>query len=262
MVAVAVGAALTWVQPIYYGPLISAMAAFFACAAGNIVNDICDLPIDRINRPGRVLVRGTVSIGLAWKLAVACSLMAILLAVAVNRAVTASVVVALSLLAAYNFRLKRKVLIGNVVIAVLSGMAFMTGGWAVSPRLSLALPGPLVPAMFAFLFHLVREILKDVQDIEGDRAGGVRTLPQVWGVSRSLLLALGLFLLLTLLTYIPVLAGWFGRSYEIIVVYVVDLPLLALLILIWGNPSRRMLTAGSIGLKLGMLLGLIALLSG
>jgi len=106
----------------------------------------------------------------------------------------------------------------------------------------------------------VREIVKDVQDIEGDRRSGVKTLPQFIGVSASLLAALGLFVILTILTCLPVFNGWFGDTYKIIAVYIVDLPLLALLIFVWGNPSRRMLAAGSISLKLGMVLGLVALL--
>jgi 4-hydroxybenzoate polyprenyltransferase len=138
-------------------------------------------------------------------------------------------------------------------------MTFLTGGMAVEPELVFRLPGPLIPAVFAFFFHLVREIVKDVQDIEGDRNSGVKTLPQITGVSTSLLIALILFAVLTFLTCIPVFYGWFSDTYKIIAVYVVDLPLLALLIFVWGNPSRIMLAVGSAALKVGMVLGLAAL---
>jgi hypothetical protein len=70
-----------------------------------------------------------------------------------------------------------------------------------------------------------------------------------------------LFFVLVILTYIPILTGWFGGAYEIITVYVVDLPILGLLIFVWGSPTRRMLRIGSAALKLGMLLGLVALLT-
>ena len=65
--------------------------------------------------------------------------------------------------------------------------------------------------------------------------------------------------MLTILTYIPILARWFDQPYETITVYIVDLPLLVLLILVWGNPTRRMLAIGSTALKIGMVLGLVAL---
>ena len=75
-----------------------------------------------------------------------------------------------------------------------------------------------------------------------------------------MLAVLVLFFIMVVLTFIPVLAGWFGRAYEILTIYIIDLPLLLLLIFIWGNPSRKMLRIGSLGLKAGMLLGIVALI--
>lgn len=260
MVGVYIGAYMTWVEPVYYSPVVAAMAAFFVCAAGNILNDIADIEIDRINRPERVLVRGTISRTRAINMTIVFAVTAIVLAIAVNTTVTVVVVIALGLLLLYNLRIKKIPALGNITVAVLSALTFLTGGWAVNHKWVLDLPGPLIPAVFAFFFHLVREILKDVEDVEGDRRAGVETLPQIIGVSRSLLLAIGLFFILVILTYIPILTGWFGRAYEIITVYIVDLPLLLVLILVWGNPIPRMLRLGSYALKAGMALGLIALL--
>ncbi|MEW5994430.1 MAG: digeranylgeranylglyceryl phosphate synthase, partial [Candidatus Zixiibacteriota bacterium] len=50
MVGVLVGAEMTWLHPEYYGPIVAALAAFLICAGGNIVNDVADIAIDRINR--------------------------------------------------------------------------------------------------------------------------------------------------------------------------------------------------------------------
>ncbi len=261
MAAVWVGAYLTWLDPVYYGPLVAGLAAFLVCAAGNVINDIVDIDIDRINRPERVLVRGDLSISYARNLAIVLALLALISGVAVNIEVTVAVAAALVLLLLYNLWLKRVRLVGNVVIALLSGLTFMTGGWAVNPQLAMILPGPLIPAVFAVFFHMVREILKDAQDVEGDRRAGVTTLPQKIGVPASVMAGLILFFVLVILTYIPILTGWFGGAYEIITVYVVDLPILGLLIFVWGSPTRRMLRIGSAALKLGMLLGLVALLT-
>jgi geranylgeranylglycerol-phosphate geranylgeranyltransferase len=151
-------------------------------------------------------------------------------------------------------------LAGNVVIAALGGLTFMTGGFAIDYVMALTLPGPFIPAAYAFFFHLVREIIKDVEDIEGDRRVGIKTLPQVIGVQNSLSLALLLFLILVVLTYLPILAGWFGVYYQVITVYIIDLPLLLLLIFIWGNPTASMLRIGSLSLKTGMGLGIVALI--
>ena len=79
------------------------------------------------------------------------------------------------------------------------------------------------------------------------------------GVRKTLSTALGLLVLLALATYVPVFANWYGKAYEVIAVYIVDLPLLALFIFVWGNPTTRLLGIGSAALKAGMALGLIAL---
>ncbi|MFZ5981616.1 MAG: geranylgeranylglycerol-phosphate geranylgeranyltransferase [Candidatus Zixiibacteriota bacterium] len=261
MAGVYIGAYMTWTVPVYYGPVMTAIAAFFVCAVGNIVNDIADIEIDRINRPRRVLVKGTLSRSRAVKTAIIFALTALVAALAVNTALLIAVTAALGLLLLYNFYLKKIPVVGNIVVALLSALTFLTGGLAVNYRWLFELPGPLVPAVFAFFFHLVREILKDVEDIDGDLQAGVKTLPQIIGVSKSLLTIIVLFFVLVLATYVPILTGWFGRAYEILVVYIVDLPLLLLLIFVWGNPSARMLRVGSYALKAGMVLGLAALIT-
>ncbi len=260
LVGVWVGSYLAWVHPVYYGPAIASLAALLVCAAGNIVNDIRDVRIDAISHPDRVLVKGELSINIAWKVAVVFNIVAVLLAFAVNLWVALVAVVTIGLLFLYNFRVKRMILVGNLVIALLAGMTFMTGGIAVDPVLAVYLPGPLVAAVFALLFHLVREIVKDIEDIEGDEACGVPTLPQKVGVQKAALIALVFFLLLVIATYIPVIEGWFGTAYKVITVYIIDLPLLCFLIFLWGNPTPTMLRIGSHWLKAGMVLGLLALL--
>jgi len=258
-VGVWIGAYLTWLTPAYYGPAVTALAAFLVCAAGNVYNDLVDIETDRVNRPHRVLVRGGLTRKYARNLTIALNVAAFVMSLAVSLWVSASALITIGLLFAYNLYLKRIPLVGNSVVALLAGMTFLTGGLAVEPALTFRLPGPLIAAVFAFLFHLVREIVKDVHDMEGDRQAGLNSLPLVWGVSKSLQLALGLFAVLVIFTYLPIFQGWFGRTYEVITVYVVDLPLLALLIFVLTYPSLRMLTFGSFALKIGMTMGLVAL---
>ena len=262
MVGVAVGAWLTAVVPTYYGPVVAALAAFCVCAAGNCHNDLRDIAIDRINRPGRVLVRDAVSTRTAALLAALLYLAGLVLGLAVNRWVFGMVLTAVVLMVLYNVWAKRVPLLGNVIISALGGMLFITGGLAVDPQLAFILPGPLVPAVLAFGYHLVREMVKDVQDIEGDRAAGIRTFPQVVGIHRAMTVVLVLFLLFVLMSYVPVYERWYGSPYKVLAVYVVDLPLLALLIVVWGYPTPRLLSVASTALKAGMGIGLAAILWG
>ena len=239
--------------------IIAICSAMLICAGGNLHNDYVDVEIDRISHPNRALVIGVITRLTVMRLTIGSFLIGVVLAAFVDLKLAALALIVVALLLSYNVRLKRIPLAGNTVIALLAALTFLTGDLAVDGDITSALPGPLVGVVYAFLFHLVREIVKDVQDIEGDRAIGIRTLPQVTGVRPSLMLSLVLFLLLTVLTFYPIWQGWYGDWYRIVVVYIVDLPLLLLLILIWGNPTSRMLSIGSVALKIGMALGLVAL---
>lgn len=152
MVGVVVGAYMTWLRPLYGGPLLAAAAAFLVCAGGNVVNDLLDVEIDRINHPQRVLVRKTLSRRYAIILAVALNALALTMAAIVNWAVAGIALASVILLLLYNFRLKRIPLVGNVTICVLAGLTFITGGVAVDHVMAFTLPGPIVPAVFAFFF--------------------------------------------------------------------------------------------------------------
>jgi geranylgeranylglycerol-phosphate geranylgeranyltransferase len=259
MLGVGLGAHLVEGGVAYYGPVMAALCAAFVCAAGNIVNDLVDIDIDRVNRPQRVLVRQALSRRYAITLAIILNIAALGVALTVSVAVALIGLVAIGLLMAYNLRLKRVTLLGNAVIAFLGGMTFLTGGLAVDTAGAFELPGPLIPALFAFLFHLVREIIKDVQDIEGDRKIGITTLPQAIGVKPSLWLASGIFTVLAAATLVPILLGWFGDWYKLITIYIMDLPLAALLILICLRPTERMLRAVTWALKVGMVSGIAAI---
>lgn len=260
MVGVMVGARLTATAPAYYAPFMAAVAAFFVCAAGNIVNDLLDIESDRINHPNRVLVRERLTKRYALVLSVVFNLLALVIAYSVGMAIFLAVVTAILLLYLYNRLLKRVVLTGNLTIAFLGGLTFLTGGLAVDISFAFKLPGPLVPAAFAFLFHLIREIVKDAEDIEGDRLDSGRTFPQLVGIRIAMLTALMLGLILIFLTLVPVWQGWFSRSYEFVTLYLIDLPLLFVLILLIRSPGKRNLRIGSTALKIGMALGVAALL--
>ncbi len=252
---------MTQADPSYFAPFIASLAAFFACAAGNTLNDILDIESDRINHPDRVLVKGSLSKRYVIILTVVFNFLALIFACIVSWSIFFIVALAIALLFAYNYFLKKTVFIGNIAIALLGGLTFITGGIAVSTEATFLLPGPLIPAVFSFLFHLIREIIKDIEDIKGDVEFDIKTLPQVIGKKASLWLALVLMIILIYLTLIPVLEGWFKGLYEIITIYFIDIPLLCLLILVIIKPTLKRLKVTSTALKVGMALGIIALLA-
>lgn len=240
----------------------AALAAFFICGAGNVHNDIVDISVDKISHPSRALAAGRLSRKAASSIAIVIALTGLALAFYSNSTVALVGGTTLCLLYLYNVQFKRRPLIGNCVIALLGALTFMTGGLAVDLRSAFELPGPILAAVFAFIFHLVREIVKDVQDMQGDRTAGIRTLPQLIGAPNSLLLALVLFIILAVLTCVPIITQWYGIGYALIVLIAIDLPLLTLLSVTWRKPSERNLRLVSSGLKAGMVAGLVALVVG
>ena len=145
----------------------------------------------------------------------------------------------------------------EIGVVLVSGLAFLYGGIATGR------PGPaLVPACFAFLFHLGREILKDAQDEVGDRAAGARTLPAVVGVPGALRWAGLVFSILIAATPIPHLVGHYSLAYLIIVVFGVDFPLLYVIFSSQRNSSPDHLGRLSLLLKVDMWVGLVAILAG
>ena len=93
-------------------------------------------------------------------------------------------------------------------------MTFVCGGLAVDPVAALILPGPLIATVFAFLFHLIREIVKDVEDREGDRRVGGSSLALWLGVRPSLGIGLGLYLVLAASTFVPYAMEWYGLWWQ------------------------------------------------
>jgi len=255
--AVLVGALSSGVRP-HEGPvLLACLVAGLITAGGNAINDVCDVDIDRVNKPRRPLPSGRLSRARAGVLGTILLVLGVGIGPALGfRGWIVALAVAL-LLVAYSVRLKRTVLWGNLTVALAAGLAFVYGGIAAGR------PGPaLIPAGFAFLFHLGREILKDAQDVAGDRAGGARTLPAVAGVAEALGWAGLVFILLIMVSPLPFVFGYYSLWYVIIVVLGVDVPLIRIIL-----SSRRDRTPDHLGklsllLKLDMWVGLAAILAG
>ena len=95
------------------------------------------------------------------------------------------------MLAFYSLSLKNSLLWGNVLVAFVGAIAFPYGALAAGD-----LGRSWIPALFAFLFHLGREIVKDIEDVAGDQIRGERTLPLAWGRTQAAVLAAFVYLVL------------------------------------------------------------------
>lgn len=233
---------------------LAALAAAGFAAAGNVLNDLWDAPADRLNRrpEERPLAAGRVAPGTAHVLFVAGALGGLAAAALVSGTAVLIGVGALVVMIAYSPLLKRRGLPGNLAVALVAGLPLLYGAVAVDRPAA-----GVVPWTLAAWLHLVREIVKDIDDAPGDRAVGRRTLPLVLGTRPAQLVAAGLAVAFVPLSL--VLPAWahYGRVYFLAAL----LPQLALLgVAGWLALGRT--DGASLTLKGAMLVGLVALVAG
>ena len=236
---------------------LAAFAASCALASGNILNDIYDIDIDKINKPFRPLPSGKIKIKNAYSLYLLLILFSIVLSFLVSEMTMIIVVISILLLFLYSKYLKRIPLVGNIIVAFLTGLVFIFGGVVVENPIAA-----IAPAVFAFLINLIREIVKDMEDVEGDSRAGVTTFPIRFGFKNSRLLIVILTILLILFTFFPFITNLYRIEFFILVMVVVNPILVYCLKLLFENKSDKNLKKVSNLLKLDMIIGLIAIYRG
>ncbi|HTF02926.1 MAG TPA: geranylgeranylglycerol-phosphate geranylgeranyltransferase [Bacteroidia bacterium] len=203
------------------------LSTVMIAAAGYIINDYFDIRIDEVNRPASNLVGKTIKRRVAMALHMTLNILGVLIGLWISwkygmfRAGSFIYLAAPTLLWFYSTSLKRQFLIGNVVIALLSSLIPLLGVIYELTAISRAFPTlvqqqilqldlPLTFALgytlFAFLVSLIREIVKDIEDYEGDMEYGCKTLPIVLGINRAkwvvITLTTGLFSALCYMQYV------------------------------------------------------------
>jgi geranylgeranylglycerol-phosphate geranylgeranyltransferase len=238
-------------------PMVLALAALAAVgfgAAGNALNDLWDRTADRINRPGgeRPLAVGRLAPGTAHLCVAAGALLGLAAAGLVSGTAVLVGAVALAVLAVYSPLLKPHGVLGNVTVAIIGGLPLEYGAIAVGHPAA-----GIVPWILATWIHLVREIVKDVDDQAGDRALGRRTLPLVVGPRRASLIAAVLAAAFVPLSLgLPAWAHYGGA-------YFLTAMLAQLVVLVVASRLFAGRTQGNSRLLKGaMLVGVVALVAG
>ncbi len=240
-------------------PLFSVLLFFIVlviCGAGNVLNDYFDLEIDKVNRPERPIPSGKVSPKGAVVWAALLFAAGIIAACFTNVWCLAIALINVVILIIYAAKFKGIPFLGNLSVAYLSGSIFLFGGFLVGPESFLV----MLP-LFAITFFgtLARELLKDAEDIEGDRLGGARTLPMQLGVRRTAFLAVIFVLCAVLFSFVPFLT-W-GVVY-LVLIGVVDAFILLVTLRSLKFETPKELTASNCTtyLKYGMFAALFVFL--
>jgi geranylgeranylglycerol-phosphate geranylgeranyltransferase len=242
-------------------PLMKVISAIFSgafiMAGANSINDFYDVEIDRINKPQRPVPLGLVTKREAFGFSFACFMVGFYLSLVINQIAIVIALISILLVYLYSARLKRTVLIGNFLVSLVTALAFVYGGVAVG-RIREA----VVPAVFAFLMHLGREVIKDMEDMQGDKAHHAVTLPIKYGLLPAQRMITIIFVVLICITIVPFLLKAYGLWYFIIVMFGVNSVLIYAVVQIWILPERKNFQRLSELLKMDMFVGLLAIYAG
>lgn len=252
-------------------------------AAGYIINDYFDLNIDQVNKPNAIVVQKLIKRrwAIVWHLLL--SLIGVLLAFYVGIRIN-NILLGLANLACvllllfYSTTFKKQLLIGNVIIALLtawtilvlyfSEVRVMYWNWTpefkhiYQQKITALFKYTIIYSGFAFIISVIREVVKDMEDMEGDAKYGCKTMPITWGIPASKVF-IGVWLVVLIVSAAIVLIygvmkGWLlGGLYCAVVIV---LPLLLLFRDLYRSVNSNDYHKLSTRIKLVMLTGILSIL--
>jgi geranylgeranylglycerol-phosphate geranylgeranyltransferase len=183
---------------------ISALVVGLVAAGGYVINDVFDVEIDRINKPDRPIPAGKVSLRSAKILSACLFALGILLSIWINLyALVVSFLTAL-MLYAYASHLKKTGVWGNFVVSLTTSLSIFFGAIAAERGYELV----AIPTLYSFTLTMCREIVKGVEDYEGDSLNNVKTLAVSIGVERAWGVIRKLLIVLMILAPLPIALGY------------------------------------------------------
>ncbi len=198
--------------------ILTFFTALFLEASTFALNDYFDLEIDKKNnRTDRPLVRGDLKPKTALILFAVLFPLGIISSFFVNIACFVIALITAIFAIIYDSYMKKIKFLGNFYIAYVMAIPFVFGGAAVLSKDGLSFsiaPSIFIIALIAFLAGSGREIMKDVQDFEGDKEKGVRSFPKYIGIKNSSILASFFYIFAIILSFVPFMFDSFSIYYR------------------------------------------------
>lgn len=256
-ISVWVGAVIAGEEYISLKIIFASLSGFSIAAFGNIVNDIFDIKTDKINKPYRPLIAYNISISFAWTLAILFASSGIVFSIFVSKWAILIASGAILLLIIYTPLLKGYMFMGNLIIALAASLAFLYGGIAVKNPI-----GSAYLVIIAFVFHLGREMIKDLQDKEADIKTGKNTGIALLSTKNAQQLIVFTLSLLVLITLLPFMFKIYGVVYLSIVNLGVNSVVIYSICVVLKTDSPHQMRKISALLKASIPIGLIAVYLG
>ncbi|MGI8635177.1 MAG: geranylgeranylglycerol-phosphate geranylgeranyltransferase [Segetibacter sp.] len=263
------------IKGIYSVLLVTSYVLIYA--EGYVINDYFDLNIDQINKPEKVVVDKIISRRWVIFWHVFLSVAGIVIGFYIDwftqvkflGLLNAAVV---ALLFVYSISLKKKLLIGNILVSALTAWAILVITFCeTSHLLQQGVIGSYTEKItrisflytgFAFVISLIREVVKDMEDIDGDRRYGCNTMPIAWGIqSTKIFVSVWFVVLIGVLMfvqfYVLILKWWWSAAYSLLLII---LPLLYIFKLLLQAKTSKDYHHLSTLIKMVMFAGILSML--
>ena len=227
-------------------------------AGANSINDVLDLEIDKVNRPSRPIpsknIKKNRALIFSFFLFLAGSVLSLQLP---SNAYFISIVISMPLMVIYSTHLKSKPLIGNITVSFIIGLSFIFCGTVFGNVYPMWTPG-----LLAFSLTLIREITKDIADLEGDQIAKYNTYPIENGIKGAIKLISFLSFAVCLVALVPYINNTYNDWYLIILLIGVEVPLIIVVLLLIKNQTISSAILSAKILKFSTIMGLLAIYMG
>jgi 4-hydroxybenzoate polyprenyltransferase len=251
------------------------LATLCIAAAGNVINDIYDVETDFVNKPNKVIVGNSISEKTAFNMYIVLTIIGVgvgfYLSNLVGRSGFSAIFVIISaLLYIYATYLKQTLLVGNIVVSFLVAMSLLIVGlFELLPVITDQNQETQLTffkiifdyAIFAFMINLLREMIKDIEDINGDYKVEMKTLPIIIGRERALKIIFALSIV-PLLAVIYYTITYLYKHYIAVGYFLIFIiaPLLYFTIKSFSAETKKEINFLSAFLKIIMFFGVMSLL--
>ena len=232
---------------------VLSVSTIMIAAGGYVINDYYDIKIDLINKPQRVVIGKSITRRYAILFHTLLSIAGIFLGLLLSWKIAAVNFASVSLLWWYSNSLKRQPFIGNFVVALLTGVAI----WLVDSLYKTGHMLIITYASFAFFMTLIREIIKDMEDLKGDETFGCKTLPIVWGMRKTKYFIYGI-LIIFLVTVMTINFYYENLPVQYFMLFLF-VPISWLLVRLIGADTKKDFTWLSDFCKIILLLGIFSM---
>lgn len=255
----------------YYLLIISTVCI---AASGYIINDIMDQDVDSINKPKKAIVGNTISENFAYNLYVAFSIIGVGIGFYLSKLIgrpnfVTVFILCAALLYIYSTSFKQIMIVKNIVVAFLLAFSILIIDlFMIFPATDTTNREQMLPvfsvlvdfSLIAFIINFLREMVKDLEDVNGDYNNGIQTLPVALGVARTTKLVFGLSFIPTFCILYYMYVNLFELQFA--TVYILGFligPLLYFSIKIWSAKSKKDYSHLSDVLKGIIFFGIIAI---